>query len=999
MKKVKEISVFDQALSKLNPAQLEAVDNIEGPVMVIAGPGTGKTQILTLRIANILKRTDTRPEQVLALTFTESGVKAMRSRLAAFIGVEAYRVPIHTFHSFAGELIRKYPDSYKNIVGGRPASDLEKITLIEELLEAGSYRRLRPHGDHSYYVKPILDAIATMKKENISPDKFATFINQQERDLEQIEKIHEKGAHKGKVRGEYLEAEKFLERNKELLNIYQLYINQLHQGRLFDFEDMILDTIEALENNQEMLFDVQEQYLYILADEHQDVNQSQNRLMELIASYHDKPNIFVVGDEKQAIYRFQGASLDNFLYFSDIYKGAKIITLTSNYRSDQKILDVAHNSIATDDPLLKDLRVPLQAEQKLSVIVSQQNFSHSAIEDSWVVQQIVNHQKSGVPYDEMAIIVRTNREVEKFSKLLRKENIPTLPSADGDVLEHPITLQIINLIKVVIEPKNEQALAELLHAPYLGIPTPDLVTFLSARNIGTRLFDLIESEARLSEIGIKEVFAFNKFINLLKMARQYQITKNPAEVTEYLLRESGFIDYVIKQDTFESIRIIRRLYDELESMFIKGEIKNLTSFLKYLDTCQKYKIPLLAPYVGTTAKAVNVMTAHKSKGLEFEVVIIPHLTDNVWGANQRPNLFKLPVVKHTADSKSLIEDDERRLFYVSMTRAKRVLQFSFSNQNNDGRELVLSRFLVALEGNKITEESTTNFEDNFRPLDSIKKVCAPSLDTDFLRLSLSKRGWSATSFNNYSKSPWEYIYKNALRIPTIKTPELQFGSSVHAVLEKIIRHFNEEGKMPKETAINDWLKNILSVNSVTLEEFTRQHERGLKAVLAYLPVLQKSLTTTMRTEYSIKALLKTGIEDFPEVLLTGNFDRLDYDEQGRVVKVVDYKTGKTKTRGEIEGTTKNSQGNYKRQLVFYALLLSLQPDEKFRCTNGVLSFVEPDSKGNIHEEVFNITKEEISNLKSEIIEATQQIVSGDCLQTVCDSENCSFCHLVELLNK
>lgn len=989
---------FTTALAKLNLSQREAVDTIEGPVMVIAGPGTGKTQILTLRIANILRLTDTKPEQILALTFTDSGVRAMRTRLSSFIGADAYHVPIHTFHSFAGELIRRYPDSYKYIVGGRPATDIEKISIIEELLEDVVIRRLRPHGDHGYYVKPILDAIGTLKKENITPTDFSSYISKQEQELNNIEKIHEKGAHKGKVRGEYLEAEKFLEKNKELLYIYQRYIAILRDRKLFDFEDMILDTIDALENNQEMLFDVQEQYQYILADEHQDVNQSQNRLIELISSYHEQPNVFVVGDEKQAIYRFQGASLDNFLYFGDSYKEAKIISLTSNYRSDQKILDIAHDCIATEDPRLKDLRVPLIAEQKFDVTLSQQSFSHAGIEDAWVVDEIKKHHKQGVVWGEMAIIVRTNREVERFANLLRKADVPVAPSADGDILQHPITNSVLNLLKSVTNPTDESALAELLHAPYLGIKSTDLVTLLAARSYNNRLIDLLSSADKLSEIGIQDVSVFLKIQSLFDQAHALELTQNPAQVTEYVLRESGFIEFVLAEDAFESVRVVRRLYDEIERMFTCGEAKDLKSVLERFSLSEKYNLSLSAPFIQTSTNAVGVMTAHKAKGLEFEVVMIPHLTDNVWGATKRASLFKLPLVKHNTDTdpKILIEDDERRLFYVGITRAKRVLQCSYSSMNAEGRELSPSRFLVALDTDKIVSEAVDHYEESFQPLNDIKSVPAQTLNADFLRTTLLRRGWSATAFNNYCKSPWEYVYKNALRIPMIKTPELQFGSFVHAVLEKIARYIVEKGKAPSESEINDWLAVVFG-GALSVQEFTRQHERAFEALAAYLPLLEQSMGVVVKTEYSIKATLKTGIDDFPEVLLTGNFDRLDFDEEGRVVRVLDYKTGKAKTRGEIEGTTKTSNGSYKRQLVFYALLLSLHPDERFHCKTGVLSFVEPDQKGLIHEETFTITDEEIEALRLQILAATKSVVSGECLQVECDIEQCDYCHLVDLL--
>ena len=315
---------FAQAYGQLNLEQKKAVDSIEGPVMVIAGPGTGKTQILTLRIANILLQTDTAPNSILALTFTESGAKTMRERLLTYIGPVAYQVPIFTFHGFASMLIREYPEAYEHIVGGRPISDVERIRIIEDCLQDGS-SLLRPTGNPTYYVTPVGRMISELKKEYVSPDALSNIIASQENALQGIEQVHTKGAHKGKVRGEYTKAEKNIEKNRALLHVYRLYESSLRTENVFDFEDMVSHTVTALQNNEDMLRDLQERYQYLLADEHQDVNGSQNKIIELLASYHDRPNVFVVGDEKQAIYRFQGASLDNFLYFKDRFTDTTII--------------------------------------------------------------------------------------------------------------------------------------------------------------------------------------------------------------------------------------------------------------------------------------------------------------------------------------------------------------------------------------------------------------------------------------------------------------------------------------------------------------------------------------------------------------------------------------------------------------------------------------------------------------------------------------------------
>lgn len=438
---------FKEAYSVLNITQKKAVDTIEGPVMVVAGPGTGKTQILTLRIANILLKTDTQPSSILALTFTESGAKAMRERLRRYIGATAYQVPIFTFHGFAQKLISDYPDAYNRVIGGRPASDLEKINLIESILEGGSIKILRPMGSPTYYVTHILRIIGKLKQEYITPDEFAQLLAEQEQDLDDTEKIHEKGAHKGKVRGEYTKKEKSLNKNKELLVVYKQYEQLLSDQNLYDFEDMIVETVKALSNNEDMLRDLQENYQYILADEHQDVNGSQNKILELLASFHDSPNIFAVGDEKQAIYRFQGASLENFLYFTEQYPGTKVISLTDNYRSGQSILDAAHNLVEVEEGPLKDLRLKLKSKNINQSVVEAREFSHQAVEDTWLVDTVAKKLSEGSVASEIAIIVRTNREVESLATLLRKANIPATASADGDILRHPITQSIQMLIE------------------------------------------------------------------------------------------------------------------------------------------------------------------------------------------------------------------------------------------------------------------------------------------------------------------------------------------------------------------------------------------------------------------------------------------------------------------------------------------------------------------------------------------------------------------------
>lgn len=991
---------FLEAYNRLNPEQKEAVDTVEGPVMVIAGPGTGKTQILTLRIANILKSTDIGPENILALTFTESGARAMRERLASYIGAPAYRVGIHTFHEFAGQLIRTYPDAYERAVGGRPITDLEKITLIESIIETPTIKLLRPTGNPQFYIKPLMSILSTMKREYITPDRLVEIIADQEKILEATPKLHEKGAHKGKVRSEYIEREKSIGKNRELLFVYRAYESALAKNGHFDFDDMIFETVHALESNEDMLRSLQEQYQYILADEHQDVNGSQNKILELLASFHERPNIFVVGDEKQSIYRFQGASLENFLYFEEKFPHAKTIALTTNYRSIQKILDLSHELIFTETGPAKDLRVQLHATKKEEGLIEERQFSHEAVECDFVKDKVQALIKDGVSPEEIAIIVRTNREVEDFASYLRKFGIETEASADGDILSHPITKSVRTLIAAVVNPSDERALFEILHSGYAGISMSDLVKIVGSRSYGKPLAEIVTDEAFLDSIGVSDSNRVLRIPQLLKEARDRMHVDAPHRVLEFLVKESGFLDHVLGTDPHEGGRVIRRLYDEVEEMVRHDDAVTLQSIEEMFRTRMEHGIALNAPYISTTSHAVQVMTAHKAKGLEFEHVFIPHLTDSKWGGKSRAEYFRIPVTTHLKTDEFDEHDDERKLLYVALTRAKLGLYISSSETSTEGRSLLRSRLLEDLGEKEIDTISTSDLEAAFSPTDSLKETHASlPIDTGFLIEVLKARGLSATALNNYLRDPWNYFYRNVLRIPEIQPESAQFGTALHDTLRSVMKHRREKGKMPTVSEMKTYLERELSKLPVTPHEYVRHHERALVALTNYLAYATPSLPHETKEEYKIQVMLETGIPELPEVLLTGMLDRLDFDAEGRLLRVVDYKSGKPKTRGYIEGTTKDSTGDYKRQLTFYALLLALHDDERLKSNEGLLSFIEADEKGKIHEELYLITDEEVTELKSEIGRVVGEIASGSFLQSVCDPEKCDYCDLVDILQK
>ncbi len=988
---------YQTAYKRLNAKQKEAVDTIEGPVMVIAGPGTGKTQILTLRIANILRQTQMNPENILALTFTKSGAKAMRERLFRFIGNAAYRVSINTFHGLAERLIREYPEAYTKIIGGKAVTEIEKIEIIEAILEAPGLRLLRPTGAPEFYVSPLLSIISHMKQENVSPDGLATLIVAQQRELDALPRYHEKGAYKGKERGEYTKFAANIEKQQALLCVYRQYEALLRERKRYDFDDMIVETVRVLTENETVRLNLQETYQYILADEHQDVNGAQNEILVQLTSFHENPNLFVVGDEKQAIYRFQGASLENFLHFEKLYPQTKVIVLTDNYRSTQSILDVTHELIKVEDGPLLDYRIALRANTSVATTLTLTTYSNEQHEHAALIKQVKEALDNDVAPNDIAVIVRSNREVETIAELLTGAGVVVEASADADVLEHPLFLAVIDLLEVVLNPGDMMRLTRVLMAPYSGVSAADMSRVMAHLSYDTPLIARLCDPDWLLSIGVEDTAACTRLVNLLEEIRGKVLTAPPHRLLATLLTESGLFKEAFGNLPQESARVLRRLYDEVEGFVRNAEALTLADVVRLLRRRMEYRVPLTAPFVSVGTEAVQVMTAHKSKGLEFDTVLVPHLTEGSWGKGSRADYFKVPLVA-TASLKLEANEDERRLLYVAMTRAKRVLALSFAEQSSDGKVLMPAPF-VATMGEVLaatTADTVVTYES--LPLPKIESPTIAVLKSILLR-SLTDRGLSATSLNNCIKNPWHYLYRNVFHVPEVQALPMLYGTAMHGVLEMATKHQTEHGSLPSQTQLRDVLVRELGRLPLSTVEFSDLLEKGQETLVVYSEHLAVTLPSASKAELSVKVLLPTKHPQVPLLPLTGKLDRIDLSADGTALRVVDYKTGKAKSRNEIEGKTAKADASYRRQLSFYSLLLSLHDDERYRTDEGVLSFIEPDSKGRIHEESYTSGEAERAALGEEIEAAIATIVSGDFLYDEALLEDSDYAHLGKLLFK
>ena len=961
---------FEEAYGKLNAQQKMAVDTIYGPVLVIAGPGTGKTQILALRIGNILlKAAGAKPDEILALTYTDSAVATLRARLARFIGTAAYRVRIHTFHSFARSILELRPDLFPRIALGTHLSAVRGIALMERLLDEGSYTKIRNPKNPHRAAKDLLGFMEKLKQEHYTPESYrAELAALHEALIADPDRIHARGAHEGKEKGEHLRYRERIEKHLEVAELFAAYQEALERESLYDYADLIGEAVRGLEENEEFRAEVGERSQFVLADEHQDANPAQNRLLELITDFDGTPNLFIVGDEKQAIYRFQGASLASFFYFKEKYPDAALISLDENYRSTDRLLLAAHDLIVPAPVPSQKLRPRLKAArgaggQLFEAVCSTPSEEHGAIRAF-----IERLRGSGVPYEDIAILTKKNADVLALAEMLRSAGIPEdHASADISALAHPAVLLFIALVRAAANLDDEASLARALFLPGMPGTLGERMRLLSLAREGKPL------AAVLTEKGTDQMRAWMR--KLTKLSEEMPATPLVPWLSR-LAHLSGFVAGMLSLAENESAYEAYQGFMG-EAAFLAKENPSATAsdFLAYLARIEKYELKIPRPR--TKRSGVRIMTVHAAKGLEFPHVIIAHATDEIW-LRGRAEEFSL-LLKSEDD-----EHDMRRLLYVALTRAKDSVIITRSETTEENRAQTPLRFLADLA-------------PHLRKADFPPSVSAPApyaprtiLDSVFLKARLLAQGFSPTGFNNYSASPWQYYFRTLLRLPDAQTPRMLFGTAIHAGLKSYADNVRKGTAAPEDAVAA--FRHELSRLPITPPDREALTETGTQALRAYLAKEGRSMKDIRESEFPIEVSLAVpGVGTVP---LTGKLDRLDMKADGSVL-VVDYKTGKVRSENDIKGRTKNSTGDYYRQLIFYKLLL--KKDGRYATSEAELHFVEPNEKGDIVTRRFTISDAEVEMLEAELVSAAQAIADGSAFTAACDPAVCDYCDLVGFL--
>jgi DNA helicase II / ATP-dependent DNA helicase PcrA len=1037
---------FLQDYERLNEQQRKAVDHIEGPVMVIAGPGTGKTQILAARIGKILLDTDTNPYNILCLTYTDAGVIAMRKRLLNFIGPDAYKVNIYTFHAFCNDVIQENLTLFEKTALDA-ISDLEKIELFKELIDSfpKNHPLKRYRGDVYFEINNLQQLFSNMKKEGWTPSFIDRKIDEYLDDLptrdEFIYKRKYKEFNAGDVKKDKIEEEKEkMEKLRAAVNEFDRFQQLMRKKNRYDFDDMINWVIKAFEENKTLLARYQEQFLYILADEYQDTSGTQNKIIELLINYWDKPNVFVVGDDDQSIYRFQGANIENMMKFANSYKQDLLtVVLKNNYRSTQPILDVSKSLINRNeerlvkklDDLSKDLVSSNEKIKHLAhppIIKEYETQRQEMIDITLQVQKLI---AEGIPLGKIAVIYKENRYGEELADYFRLRNIPYYSKRNLNILELPIGKKVVLLLKYLaaehdIPYGGDEMLFELLHSEWFHIPAIEIAK-LSVEVSSTKFSDTPTSLRKLindkTNAPAKDLFTPTIHEGLKNAGAIFEklIHDVPNQTLQHLfalcISETGILSHIMQaEDKHFQLQVVTGLFDFIKEETRRNPKLGLKELISLISLMEKEEITLPLIQVSGNDKGINLLTTHGSKGLEFEYVFLAGCNAGFWEKKRKPGGgYKIPDTVFASSSptggssregtkfgEGADEEELRRLFYVALTRAEQHLYISYSRLKNDGKEMEPSMFIAELQDEQqlplekifvstevLSEFSILHFAETAAP--EIEKT-----EKEFVAALLEKFVMNVTALNNYLKCPLEFYYKTLIRIPTGKSEATEFGSSVHYALEQFFRKMQDgkQDKFPsKEIFIKDfeWYMNRHR-ESFTQEQFDRRIEYGQEVLNNYYDTYINTFNKIVAIERNIRNVVVGGVP------IKGKLDKLEFD--GKSVNVVDYKTGdpdkaipKTKSPSDKEP----NGGDYWRQAVFYKILVDNYQQKGWKVISTEFDFIEPDKKKKYRKEKIVINPADITTVTEQIKTVWQKIQDHD-FYTGCGKADCHWCNFVKTNN-
>ncbi len=1022
---------FQEVYTRLNERQREAVDNTEGPVMVIAGPGTGKTQILASRIGKILRDTDFLPHNILCLTYTDAGTVAMRKRLTDFIGPDAYRVNIHTFHSFCNEVIQDNLSLFeKNVLD--PISDLEKIQLLKALIDGFSKDNplKRYRGDVYFDMRNLANLFSTMKREGWTVpfirEKVETYVESLPSREDYIYKRASGRFRKGDIKAEKLAGER--EKMARLLAAveqFDIFQEMMLKANRYDFDDMINWVIRAFETNTNLLADYKERFQYILVDEYQDTSGTQNRLIQLFTNGEERPNIFVVGDDDQSIYRFQGANIENMEQFAASFAAdLRTIVLTQNYRSVQNILNASMSLISQNKGsrlvdqlpgLSKQLTASNEKLTALDIPPVIRRYNTPADEMAGITLEVELALQQGVQPGKIAVIYKENRYGEELAQFFRLKGLPFFSKRHINLFEQPFARKVIHILRYIAAEletpySGDDLLFEIMHYDFYNVPPIEAakISIQVAEKSYSQKSSIRQFLQEWNETRNPTLFSLAPHAEAMRVGNLVEKWIREAYNTTLqqlfanIISEGGILSYIMASpEKIALMKMLQALFDFIKEETRRNPELNIVSLMHIVDLMESNGLPIPLVQVSGNEKGVNLLTAHGAKGLEFEYVFLAGTNSHLWEKKKRSNTgFTFPETVFSTEATSTDEQELRRLFYVAITRAEKHLYISYPEFRQDGKPLEPSMFITEILQAHILPELKVELPEealfSFRALQYGAEQ-APEIakvDQLFIDNLLSGFTMNVTALNNYLRCPLAFYYQNLIRVPVGRSESTEFGSAVHFALEKLFQKMQANNAFPpKEEFIRDFKYSMFrSREAFTREAFERRIEYGQDILDAYYDKYIHTWNTIVSVERNIRNVVVNGVP------IKGKIDKLEFS--GNEVNVVDYKTGDyEKTKKDLKKFDRPNErnpngGDYWRQAVFYKILLDNYKQKSWQVVSTEFDFVEPNRQKEYFKEKIMITAEDMTTVTQQITDTWIRIQNKE-FYTGCGKEDCKWCNFVK----
>ena len=1005
---------------KLNKEQAEAVAWGQGPLLIIAGAGTGKTTVITERIAELINTGKAKPEEILALTFTEKAAQEMSDRVEQMFPDNYSEFWISTFHAFCERVLKNHGLDIGLSTNFRLLDQVGSWLLIRQNLDKFDLNYYKPLGNPTKFIQALINHFARCKDEGIMPDQYLKYSEDLQLNTNDAPVGSKSVKSKDKSELACLQDER--DRIKEIANAFHIYQRIMLENNCLDFADLINYCLILFQKRQLVLEKFRKQFKYILVDEFQDTNWAQYELVKQIA--RPKHNITVCGDDDQSVYRWRGASINNVLQFRKDFPKAKEVALTENYRSRQDILDISHKFIQLNNPNRLEYQINeiqeisrkarnkgvdltkfrtidkrLKAKNTGKAIIEYLNFGTKEQELDGVIKKIMEimEKEKDAIFSDFAILCRTNETANMFSRALERANIPFQFLSSKGLYSKPVILDIISYLKLLDNCYESSAVYRVLNAPCFKIAYNDIMKINQySRRKSRSLYEAIEEIVLIPGVSEQTQQKISHILGLLKKHGSAAQKKNISEVFVEFLQDSGYLEYITKdnkqQKIKENLDLINQFYDKIKQFEDEQADPRLSLFVQQIDMeLESGDEGSLKFNPDMGGEAVKIMTIHSAKGLEFKYVFLVNLVDKKFPTIERKEQIEIPdaLVKEVLPEGDVHLQEERRLFYVAMTRAKNGLFFTAAQDYGLARMKKPSRFLMetGIISNKSKAQNPNYSKINPKPKIQNEFETQSLKENSKSDIDLTPDHFSYSQLASFEKCPLQYKFAHILRIPVKGKAVFTYGTTMHNTLHDFLNQAAQtenisQNQLFEQKSKEDGPPSFLELLEIYKNNWKDEWFENAKEKERYYKLGKDSLKIFyddfIKSKPKIKimqgapALEKDFRLKFGDYVFVGKIDRID--EINRGVEIIDYKTGTAKTKLKPQD---------KEQLLIY----QIAAEKVFGLCPKKLSYHYLDNGTKLS---FTATAKDKQEVEGKVQEMINRIKQSD-FQPNPNPFNCKFC--------